>query len=58
MREKAIEEFKKLLQENIRNVGKIVDTAEALMVTNEQWYIDYEIAVSQLVTKDHNVFAL
>ena len=55
MREQAIQEFQKLLQENLRNVDMIVRTAEKLGVTNEQFYIDYEIKLSELSTKDHNM---
>lgn len=53
-KEKCIQEFKLLLQDNIQNISKIVDTAEELKVTDEQWYINYEMIVSELVTKDHN----
>lgn len=55
MKEKAIEEFKALLKESLHNVSLIVKTAEQLDVTNEQFYIDYEIELSQLATKDHNI---
>lgn len=55
MKEKAIEEFKALLKENLHNVSLIVKTAEQLEVTNEQFYINYEIKLSQLATKDHNI---
>ena len=55
MREQAIQEFQKLLQENLRNVDMIVRTAEKLRVTNEQFYINYEIKLSELSTKDHNM---
>ena len=50
----AIEEFKLLLEENLRNVKMIVDVAEKLHLTNEQFYMDWEDEINRLSTLDHN----
>lgn len=55
MRDIVIEEFKSLMRQNIENIKLIVQTAEELKVTDEQFYIDYEIELSNLATKDHNI---
>lgn len=52
-KDKVIEEFKLLLEENKRNVEAIVEVAEGAGLTNEQFYIDWEDFVNELVTKEH-----
>lgn len=48
------EEFKKLLQENIRNINEIVRVAEKAHLTDEQFYIDWEDYLNQISVKDHS----
>lgn len=48
------EEFKKLLQENIRNINEIVRVAENANFTDEQFYIDWEDYLNQISVKDHS----
>ena len=40
-RDKVIQEFKELLQENIRNIDMIVKLAEDEGLTNEKYYLDW-----------------
>lgn len=47
-------EFKKLLQENIRNINEIVKVAESAHFTDEQFYIDWEDYLNQISVKDHS----
>ena len=52
-RDKVIEEFKKLLQDNIRNIDMIVKVAEDAHLTNEQYYLDWEDYLNQISVKEH-----
>lgn len=54
MENTIIDEFKLLLKDNLKEVNGIITLAEELGVTNEQFYIDYEIELSHLATADHN----
>lgn len=49
----AIEEFKLLLEENLRNVKMIVDVAEKLQLTNEQFYMDWEDEINKISVMEH-----
>ena len=52
-RDKVIEEFKKLLQDNIRNINNIVKVAEDAGLTNEQYYIDWEDYLNKISVMEH-----
>ena len=52
-RDKVIEEFKILLQENIRNIDMIVKVAEDAHLTNEQYYLNWEDYLNQISVKEH-----
>ena len=52
-RDKIIEEFKKLLQDNIRNINMIVKVAEDVGLTNEQYYIDWENYLNKISVMEH-----
>ena len=52
-RDKVIEEFKQLLQENKRNIDMIVKVAEDANLTNEQYYLDWEDYLNQISVKEH-----
>ena len=54
VREVLVEEFKFLLEENKRNIQRIVEVAEKAYLTNEQCFIDWEDYLNQISTKDHN----
>lgn len=49
-----INEFKALLEDNKRNIQKIVELAEAANLTNEQCYINWEDYLNKVSNKDHN----
>lgn len=49
----AIEEFKLLLGENLKNVKMIVDVAEKLQLTNEQFYMDWEDEINKISVMEH-----
>ena len=53
-REVLREEFKRLLQENIRTINKIVRVAEKAHFTDEQFYIEGEDYLNQISVKDHS----
>ena len=53
MRDKVIQEFKELLQENIRNIDMIVQVAEDTGLTNEQYYIDWENYLNKISVMEH-----
>ena len=53
MRDKVIQEFKELLQENIRNINTIVKVAEDAGLTNEQYYIDWEDYLNKISVMEH-----
>lgn len=53
-REVLKEEFKRLLQENIRNINEIVRVAEKAHFTDEQFYIEWEDYINQISVKDHS----
>lgn len=53
MRKEIIKEFKKLLEENIRNIDSIVQVAEEAGLTNEQFYIDWEDYLNKVSIKEH-----
>ena len=52
-RDKVIEEFKKLLQDNIRNIDMIVKVAEDVGLTNEQYYLDWEDYLNRISVMEH-----
>ena len=52
-RDKVIEEFKLLLQENIRNIDRIVKVAEDIGLTNEQYYLDWEDYLNKISVMEH-----
>ena len=49
-----ISEFKALLEDNKRNIQKIVELAEAANLTDEQYYINWEDYLNKVSIKDHN----
>lgn len=49
-----IKAFKTLLEDNKKNIQKIVEVAEKANLTNEQYYIDWENYLNQVSIKDHN----
>ena len=53
IRDKVIEEFKILLQENIRNIDMIVKVAEDAKLTNEQYYLDWEDYLNKISVMEH-----
>lgn len=53
MRDKVIQEFKELLQENIRNIDMIVKVAEDVGLTNEQYYLDWEDYLNRISVMEH-----
>ena len=52
-RDKVIEEFKILLQENIRNIDMIVKVVEDAKLTNEQYYLDWEDYLNKISVMEH-----
>ena len=52
-RDKVIEEFKKLLQDNIRNIDMIVKVAKDAGLTNEQYYLDWEDYLNRISVMEH-----
>ena len=52
-KDKIIEEFKRLLQENKRNIDMIVKVAEHAHLTNEQYYLNWEDYLNQISVKEH-----
>ena len=52
-KEKVIDEFKRLIQENKRNIDMIVKVAEDADLTNEQYYLDWEDYLNQISVKQH-----
>lgn len=52
-RDKVIEEFKKLLEENKRNIQMIVKVAEDAGLTNEQYYLDWEDYLNEVSVMEH-----
>ena len=53
MKEQIIQEFKRLLEENKRNIDMIVKVAEDANLTNEQCYLDWEDYLNQISVKEH-----
>lgn len=53
VKELVIKEFKKLLQENIRNIDMIVEVAEKAGLTNEQYYLDWEDYLNKISVMEH-----
>ena len=53
VKELVIKEFKKLLQENIRNIDMIVEVAEKAGLTNEQYYLDWEDYLNRISVMEH-----
>ena len=53
VKELVIKEFKKLLQENIRNIAMIVKVAEKAGLTNEQYYLDWEDYLNKISVMEH-----
>ena len=52
-RDKVIEAFKKLLEENKRNIQMIVKVAEDAGLTNEQYYLDWEDYLNRISVMEH-----
>lgn len=52
-RDKVIEEFKRLLEENKRNIQMIVRVAEDAGLTNEQYYLDWEDYLNKISVMEH-----
>ena len=52
-RDKVIEEFKQLLQDNKRNINMIVKVAEDAGLTNEQYYLDWEDYLNKISVMEH-----
>ena len=50
----SIEEFAKMVYEEMQRISKIVNIAENCKYTNEQFYLDFEDQINQLSVKDHN----
>lgn len=50
----SIEEFAKMVYEEMQRISKIVNIAENCKYTNEQFYLDFEDQMNQLSVKDHN----
>lgn len=50
----SIEEFAKMVYEEMQKISKIVNIAENCKYTNEQFYLDFEDQMNQLSVKDHN----
>lgn len=53
IKDKVIKEFKKLLQENIKNIDMIVKVAEDAGLTNEQYYLDWEDYLNKISVMEH-----
>lgn len=53
-REMLISNLKLGFEEQLKHVARYVEIAEELDVTNEQFFIDWEMKMSYLVTQDHN----
>ena len=52
-KDRVIEEFKRLLQENKRNIDMIVKVAEDAGLTNEQYYLDWEDYLNKISVMEH-----
>ena len=52
-KDRVIEEFKRLLQENKRNIDMIVKVAEDADLTNEQYYLDWEDYLNKISVMEH-----
>lgn len=50
----SIDEFAKMVYEEMQRISKIVNIAENCKYTNEQFYLDFEDQINQLSVKDHN----
>ena len=48
------DEIEKLLLEGMTLITKAIIKAEKENLTDEQWFIDYEIKLSEIATQDHN----
>ena len=53
MKEQIIQEFKRLLEENKRNIDMIVKVAEDAGLTNEQYYLDWEDYLNKISVMEH-----
>lgn len=54
IKDKIIQSFKSLLEDNKRNINMIVKVAERAKLTNEQFYIEWEDFLNKISNKDHN----
>lgn len=52
-KDKVIEEFKLMLEENKRNIQLIVKVAEDARLTNEQFYLDWEDYLNKISVMEH-----
>lgn len=50
-----ISEFKALIEDNKKNIQKIVEVAEKANLTNEQCYLDWEDYLNKISNLDHNI---
>lgn len=50
----SIDEFAKMVYDEMQRISKIVNIAENCKYTNEQFYLDFEDQINQLSVKDHN----
>ena len=50
----SIDEFAKMVYNEMQRISKIVNIAENCKYTNEQFYLDFEDQMNQLSVKDHN----
>lgn len=50
----SIDEFAKMVYDEMQRISKIVNIAENCKYTNEQFYLDFEDHMNQLSVKDHN----
>lgn len=50
----SIDEFAKMVYDEMQRISKIVNIAENCKYTNEQFYLDFEDQMNQLSVKDHN----
>ena len=53
MKEQIVQEFKRLLEENKRNIDMIVKVAEDAELTNEQYYLDWEDYLNKISVMEH-----
>ena len=55
IKDKIIQEFKFLIEDNMRTISMIVKIAEETGLTNEQCYLDWEDYLNKISNLDHNI---